>query len=236
MPFNPRVRRLLIISAAMIVAALAAIIWAVDRKYRSTPVTPMALPSAGGGSDSPDAPSPSTATPTPLLNSSPEPSPTANASPLTELSATPAAPGEERKLLIPVAGITANQLQDTYTDARSEGRTHNAIDIIAPRGTPVLAAADGHIVKFFNSVQGGITIYQLDPDNRTVYYYAHLDRYADELEEGDFARRGQVIAYVGDTGNATPGNYHLHFSVSIVSDPKRHWDGVNINPYPLLVK
>lgn len=127
-------------------------------------------------------------------------------------------------------------MQDTYNNARSEGRVHNAIDIIAPRGTPVLAVADGRIVKLFNSVPGGITIYQLADDNRTIYYYAHLDRYADGLSEGYVARRGETIAYVGDTGNAGSGNYHLHFSVSHVSDPKRYWDGVNVNPYPLLKK
>ena len=137
---------------------------------------------------------------------------------------------------VPVAGIRPEQLRDTYTDSRSEGRTHNAIDIIAPRGTPVLAAADGKIVKLFNSVPGGITIYQLSTDNKMVYYYAHLDHYADGLQEGQFARRGETIGYVGDTGNAGAGNYHLHFSVSLISDPKRHWDGVNINPYPLLTK
>jgi murein DD-endopeptidase MepM/ murein hydrolase activator NlpD len=137
-------------------------------------------------------------------------------------------------LQIPVAGVRPENLRDTFQDARSEGRAHDAIDIPAPRGTPVLAAADGRIVKLWQSVPGGTTIYQLDPDNKTIYYYAHLDRYADGLAEGQVVRRGQVIAYVGDTGNAGAGNYHLHFSISIVSDPKRYWDGTNINPYPLL--
>jgi murein DD-endopeptidase MepM/ murein hydrolase activator NlpD len=126
-------------------------------------------------------------------------------------------------------------LRDTFTEARSEGRVHDAIDIPAPRGTPVLAAADGRIIKLFESQRGGTTIYQLDPDNRSIYYYAHLERYADGLAEGHLARRGEVIAYVGDTGNAGAGNYHLHFSILIVSDPKRYWDGTNINPYPLLL-
>jgi murein DD-endopeptidase MepM/ murein hydrolase activator NlpD len=133
-----------------------------------------------------------------------------------------------------VAGVRPEQLQDTFTDARSEGRVHDAIDIIAPMGTSVLAAADGKIVKLFHSDRGGITIYQLDPDNKTIYYYAHLDRYADGIAEGKVVRQGETIAYVGDTGNAGAGNYHLHFSISLVSDPKRYWDGVNINPYPLL--
>ncbi|MEA2172507.1 MAG: peptidoglycan LD-endopeptidase LytH [Blastocatellia bacterium] len=137
-------------------------------------------------------------------------------------------------LIIPVAGVRPDQLQDTFTAARSEGRTHDAIDIIAPKGTPVLAATDGPIIKLFLSKPGGITIYQLGTDNKTVYYYAHLDHYADGITEGHFARQGDTIAYVGDTGNAGPGNYHLHFSISLVQDPKRYWQGVNINPYPLL--
>ena len=112
---------------------------------------------------------------------------------------------------------------------------HDAIDIPAARGTPVLAAADGRIVKFFYSEKGGITIYQLSTDERLVYYYAHLERYADGLTEGHVARRGEVLAYVGDTGNAGAGNYHLHFSVATITDPKRYWAGTNINPYPLLV-
>jgi murein DD-endopeptidase MepM/ murein hydrolase activator NlpD len=136
--------------------------------------------------------------------------------------------------LIPVAGVRPEQLSDTYNDARSEGRVHNAIDIIAPRGTPVIAVADGRIVRLFNSEKGGITIYQLSADEKLVYYYAHLDRYADGLKDGHSARRGETIGYVGDTGNATPGNYHLHFQVYRITDPKRFWDGENLNPYELL--
>ena len=167
-------------------------------------------------------------TPSPAQMPSPANSPT----PVS----TPTAPARAGNLIIPVAGVKPDQLQDTFTAARSEGHTHDAIDIIAPKGTPVLAAADGPIIKLFFSKPGGITIYQLGTDNRTIYYYAHLDHYADGLTEGHFARQGETIAYVGDTGNAGPGNYHLHFSISLVQDPKRYWDGVNINPYPLLKK
>ncbi|MFN2405764.1 MAG: M23 family metallopeptidase [Pyrinomonadaceae bacterium] len=137
-------------------------------------------------------------------------------------------------LTIPVAGIRPDQLLDTFTDSRSEGRTHDAIDIMAPAETPVVAAADGQIQKLFQSERGGITIYQLSADRKLLFYYAHLARYADGLTEGKQVRRGEVIAYVGDTGNAGPGNYHLHFSIAMVSDPKRYWEGTNINPYPLL--
>jgi murein DD-endopeptidase MepM/ murein hydrolase activator NlpD len=136
---------------------------------------------------------------------------------------------------MPVEGVGPEQLQDTFADARSEGRVHDAIDIIAPRGTPVRAAADGRVVKLFNSEKGGITLYQLFPDERTVFYYAHLDRYADGIAEGRLLRRGETIAYVGDTGNAQPGNYHLHFQIYVITDPKKIWDGTPINPYPLLL-
>jgi murein DD-endopeptidase MepM/ murein hydrolase activator NlpD len=138
------------------------------------------------------------------------------------------------RLLIPVAGVRPEQLRDTYNEARSEGRVHNAIDIPAPQGTPVVAAADGKIVKLFQSERGGTTIYQLGGDGKTVYYYAHLQRYADALAEGKIAHRGDTIAYVGDTGNAGAGNYHLHFGITIVDDPKHYWGGTDVNPYPLL--
>jgi murein DD-endopeptidase MepM/ murein hydrolase activator NlpD len=139
------------------------------------------------------------------------------------------------RLLLPVEGIRPEQLQDTFKDARSEGRVHDAIDIIAPRGAPVLAATDGRVVKLFNSAKGGVTLYQLAAaDEHYVLYYAHLERYADGLSEGHVARRGETLAYVGDTGNATPGNTHLHFQLYRVEDPKHFWTGENINPYPLL--
>ena len=137
-------------------------------------------------------------------------------------------------LIIPVAGVRPDQLTDTFDQARSEGRTHDAIDIPAAAETPVLAAADGTIVKLFQSERGGTTIYQLSSNQQLIFYYAHLSHYAAGLAEGNTVRQGEVIAYVGDTGNAGAGNYHLHFSIAVVSDPKRYWEGTNINPYPLL--
>jgi len=137
-------------------------------------------------------------------------------------------------LIIPVAGVRPDQLIDTFDDARSEGRVHDAIDIPAAAETPVIAAADGKILKLFHSERGGTTIYQLSGNQELVFYYAHLSRYADGLVEGNLVKQGEVIAYVGDTGNAGPGNYHLHFSIAAVTDPKRYWEGTNINPYPLL--
>ena len=137
-------------------------------------------------------------------------------------------------LVIPVAGVKPEQLTDTFSQARSGGRVHDAIDIMAPPGTPVIAAAAGTIVKFHDSVPGGITIYELSEDKRFVYYYAHLQRRADNLREGDAVNRGVTIGFVGDTGNAGSGNYHLHFAIWTVTDPKNFWNGVNLNPYPLL--
>lgn len=137
-------------------------------------------------------------------------------------------------LLIPVQGVKAASLVDTYEQSRGKGRRHDAIDIMAPRGVPVVAVADGVVMKLFNSVRGGITLYHLAPDRRTIYYYAHLDRYAPGVAEGQPLRRGQVLGYVGNTGDAGPGNYHLHFEVSTTADPKRYWGGTPQNPYPLL--
>ncbi|MFN2511771.1 MAG: peptidoglycan DD-metalloendopeptidase family protein [Pyrinomonadaceae bacterium] len=138
------------------------------------------------------------------------------------------------RLIVPVAGVQPNQLLDTFADSRSDGRVHDAIDIPAAQGTPVFAAADGQITRLFQSELGGITIYQLSTDKKLTFYYAHLQRYADGLSDGKFVRQGEVIGYVGDTGNAGVGNFHLHFSIAVVSDPNRHWEGTNINPYPLL--
>jgi peptidoglycan LD-endopeptidase LytH len=146
-------------------------------------------------------------------------------------------PGEgsaaSSRLLIPVRGVQAASLVDTYEQARGQGRRHDAIDIMAPRGTPVVAASDGVVMKLFESERGGTTLYQLAPDGRTIYYYAHLDRYAPGMAEGRALRRGEVLGYVGDTG-AEPGNYHLHFEVSTTLDPDQYWGGVPQNPYPLL--
>ncbi len=143
-------------------------------------------------------------------------------------------PADGSELLLPVQGITAAQLQDTFTDARSEGRVHDAIDILAPAGTPVLAVADGTIEKLFNSDRGGLTVYQFEPGGRYCYYYAHLERYADGLAEKQTVTRGQVIGYVGSTGNASPEAPHLHFEIHTLGPEKQWWKGASLNPYPVL--
>jgi len=148
-------------------------------------------------------------------------------------AATPAATPAS-SLLIPVQGARAAELSDTFTDARSEGRSHDAIDIMAARGTPVLAVADGHVEKLFTSERGGLTVYQFEPTGRYAYYYAHLDRYVGGLAEKQTIRRGQVIGYVGSTGNASPDAPHLHFAIFQLGPERRWWEGTAINPYPLL--
>lgn len=147
----------------------------------------------------------------------------------------PASWSGSSNLLIPVQGKTAADLVDTFTDARSEDRLHDAIDIMADAGTPVLAVADGKVEKLFNSERGGLTVYQFEPSGKIAYYYAHLERYADGLAEQQPLRRGQIIGYVGSTGNASPDGPHLHFAVFLLG-PERKWsEGTAINPYPLLV-
>jgi murein DD-endopeptidase MepM/ murein hydrolase activator NlpD len=163
--------------------------------------------------------------PLPPLKSSPLPKPSPFASPENQTVSS---------LMIPVVGVKAKDLRDTFDEARSENRVHDAIDIMAAIGTPVVAAIDGKIIKFFDSEKGGITIYQLGTDERTVYYYAHLQRRAENLREGDSVKQGTLIGYVGDTGNAGTGNFHLHFAIWTIADPKNFYNGVNQNPYPLL--
>ncbi|MGH8075057.1 MAG: M23 family metallopeptidase [Lysobacter sp.] len=138
------------------------------------------------------------------------------------------------ELIVPVDGMQPAQLANTFDDARGQGRVHEAIDIMAPRGTPVLAATDGKVEKLFTSVPGGLTIYQFDPDGRHAYYYAHLDRYAAGLVEGKMLKRGEVIGYVGSTGNASEDAPHLHFAIFVLGPEKRWWEGTAINPYPIL--
>lgn len=145
-----------------------------------------------------------------------------------------AAASPSAQLLLPVAGVRADQLQDTYSDARGQGRSHDAIDIMAPTGTPVLAVDDGTITKLFNSKPGGLTIYQFDPRAEYAYYYAHLDRYADGLREGQSVSRGDVIGYVGFSGNASPAAPHLHFAIILLGPEKNWWQGTPINPYTAL--
>jgi peptidoglycan LD-endopeptidase LytH len=140
------------------------------------------------------------------------------------------APGS---LLMPVAGIDPARLQDTYRQPRGDA-AHGAVDIMAPRGTPVVAVADGRIAKLFLSKPGGLTVYQFDASERLVYYYAHLDRYAPGLAEGQRLRRGDPIGTVGSTGNASADAPHLHFAVHVLGPARAWWQGTPVNPFPLI--
>lgn len=150
------------------------------------------------------------------------------------------APGDlgplaSRRLVVPVDGVHPSQLRDTFDDGRGPGRRHQAIDIMAPRGTPVLAADDGRVAKISSNRGGGLSAYLVDPSGRLVYYYAHLDGYAPGLREGQAVRRGDLIGYVGSTGNAPESAPHLHFAVLLLAAEKRWWGGEALNPYAALV-
>ena len=164
--------------------------------------------------------------PTPQPESTPVPLPTWS----PELSPSPTV----INLIIPVQGVTRDKLIDTFSEARSEGRVHDAIDIAAPLGTPVLAAADGEILKFHDSEKGGVTIYQLSANRKYFFYYAHLQRRDERIAEKEFVKAGTVIGYVGDSGNAGYGNFHLHFAITAAAHPDRFWEGVSIDPYKIL--
>ncbi|MGZ7040173.1 MAG: M23 family metallopeptidase [Thermoanaerobaculia bacterium] len=140
----------------------------------------------------------------------------------------------EGGVIIPVSGVKATDLHDDFDNRRSGGREHQALDIMAPRGTPVLAAVDGTVRKLFTSGAGGLTIYEFDRAEEKVYYYAHLDRYADGLTEGNEVKQGTVIGYVGTTGNAPPQSPHLHFAIQILPPTKEWWKGTAIDPFPIL--
>jgi murein DD-endopeptidase MepM/ murein hydrolase activator NlpD len=138
-----------------------------------------------------------------------------------------------RAMIIPVAGVGRSAIRDMFNESRGN-RRHEAIDILAPTGTPVIATDDGMVKKLFTSKPGGLTVYQFDPDQRFCYYYAHLDRYAPGLHEGQLLRRGEVLGYVGTSGNAPKDTPHLHFALIRLDKERRWWKGTYVNPYPSL--
>lgn len=149
--------------------------------------------------------------------------------------AIPVAVPEAPRLAVPVAGVSRAAIVPSWGDPRDGGaRSHHGTDIIAPQGALVTAAAPGTVEKLWLSNAGGITLYVRSPQRRVVYYYAHLAGYAPGVREGLVVRTGDPLGYVGDTGNAGPGNYHLHFGVSL-TQPAQSWSqGIDIDPYPLL--
>ena len=137
-----------------------------------------------------------------------------------------------KRLLFPVEGMSGSELLDNYGEQRGD-HPHEALDILAPRGTRVLAVDDGIVKRLFTSVRGGLTVYQFDPSETYCYYYAHLDRYAEGLLEEARLRKGDLVGYVGTTGNAPAGTPHLHFTIFKLGPERRWWEGTPLNPYPL---
>ena len=140
-----------------------------------------------------------------------------------------------RRLMIPVEGISRKALRDNFAETRGK-RRHDALDIMAARGTPVFAVDDGRVAKLFHSAAGGLTIYQFDPHEQFAYYYAHLDSYAKGLVEGMMLNRGDVVGYVGSTGNAPANAPHLHFTIFRLGPDRKWWKGTAVNPYPYLTE
>ncbi len=213
-------------------ATVLLIVWLYGGNLRGTSSTP-----------TPQAPGTLPAAPAPPISARPVTPPvvppaTAPGSPQAAAPppglARPPADLLQRDLLVPVQGIARAALQDTFDDARGQGRVHDAIDIMAPSNTPVIAVEAGRIAKLFTSKLGGLTIYQFDPTETFCYYYAHLDHYSPDLREGAQVARGQVIGYVGATGDASAEAPHLHFAITRLNADKKWWQGEALNPYPVL--
>lgn len=154
----------------------------------------------------------------------------------SSVASAPASVARPDAMALPVAGLTAAQIRDTFYAARPGGRAHQATDILAPSGAPVHAIVDGAVRKLFYSKAGGNTIYEFDEGGQYCYYYAHLQGYASGLSEGQRIRHGEVIGYVGATGDASPDTPHLHLAIFRLGPEKQWWKGESINPYPLLLK
>lgn len=147
------------------------------------------------------------------------------------------APSRQLSIGLPIANLQKSQVQDTFNDTRGGGARHGASDIMASRGTPIHAVVEGNVMKLFNSKKGGTTLYQYDNAKQYCYYYAHLDRYADGIKEGMLLRKGDVLGYVGSTGDANPANPHLHLEILQLGPDKRWYEHTTqINPYPILME
>jgi murein DD-endopeptidase MepM/ murein hydrolase activator NlpD len=205
-------RGLLVLATAVASAAITSAVWLLIFNLRDAerPAGPSPPPVRASGATSPKALAPATAP--------------ADRDDLAVLAA--------KRLTMPVQGIAPSDLVDTFTQARDGGaRPHDAIDILAPRGTPVVAVEDGRILRLFQSRAGGMTIYQADPGGRFHYYYAHLDVYAPGLAEGQAVQRGELLGSVGSSGNADPSAPHLHFAIFRVETGEKWYEGRAINPF-----
>jgi murein DD-endopeptidase MepM/ murein hydrolase activator NlpD len=209
-------------------SAMALLVWR-GPAWTGARESPLAAQTADGGRrEVADRPSP-LSTPSPVstpASLSPTAEPAIGANPLADL--------RDRQLQMPLREVTREELRDSFDETRGSTRRHEAIDIMAPRNTPVLAVEDGTIARLFLSKAGGITVYQFDPTLTYVYYYAHLERYADGLREGDRVRAGQILGSVGTSGNAPKDTPHLHFAIFRLTDKKRWWEGSPIDPYEVL--
>lgn len=217
-------RALTFIFGALVGAVLVFFFVTVKNPTPATPPPAASAPVAAAPSSQPQPqPHPGAAPSAPTAAPMPEPTP-------------PAATPSNLVLTIPVKGVVASELTDTYTQTRGGDRIHEALDIMAPRGREVVAVDDGKVAKLFNSKQGGLTVYQFDPSERYAYYYAHLDSYAFGIQEGKLLKRGELVGYVGVSGNSDPAAPHLHFAIFELGPEKRWWEGKPINPYPLLTQ
>jgi murein DD-endopeptidase MepM/ murein hydrolase activator NlpD len=218
---RPAVRPARLISLLLGTALLVPLTWCLVRSERDDVSEEMPVPA------------PRTRTPLQAARAA-EPAPVALPERRRGNDATSDAP--PKGLLIPVAGVDSRDLQDTYSQSRGSARSHDALDILAPRGTPVFAVDDGVVRKLFTSVRGGLTVYQFGLEERYCFYYAHLDGYAPGLHEGKLLRRGDLVGFVGTTGNARQDAPHLHFAVTRLDADRKWWGGTPVNPYPLLVR
>lgn len=170
------------------------------------------------------------------LNELPEP-PAESPPPAAPLARTDEDYLHERELMVPVEGVKPEKVANTYWQDRDGGaRTHQAVDILAKRGTPVLSVDSGTVLRLSKNTLGGITVYATDPERRFVFYYAHLDRYAAGLHEGQIVAQGEVLGYVGTTGNAPKNTPHLHFQVMRFVDARQWWNGPPLDPRPFLAR
>jgi murein DD-endopeptidase MepM/ murein hydrolase activator NlpD len=211
----------------------AALVAVLITKYGHSAPTPIARASSSVSSDDGLAD-----VDAPILEERPRLTPAPPGAPAGEATPTiKAAPPEaltHRKFEMPVEGVKPEQLVRSFDERRGGARAHEAIDILAPRNTPVKAVDDGTIARLFESKAGGTTIYQFDPTEQFCYYYAHLERYVAGLHEGDKVKKGQIIGYVGTSGNAPKDTPHLHFAVFKLTSAKRWWEGNPIDPYDIL--
>jgi murein DD-endopeptidase MepM/ murein hydrolase activator NlpD len=206
-------------------AAAMALVWNSDRLADRLSADTLANDDGGSGIDARPA---RLDNPPPVAKPAPPPehAPRFEGNPIEDL--------RQRRLQLPVRGATPDDLHDSFDETRGSNRRHEAIDMLSARNTPVLAVEHGTIAKLFNSKAGGITVYQFDPSATYVYYYAHLERYAEGLKEGDQVRRGQVIGYVGTSGNAPKDTPHLHFAIFKLTEKKQWWEGTPLDPYKVL--